>query len=154
VLTAIVKKIFANLWADFRKFWWVLLLLLVYYLITRLLLPLSCPIFLVIGLPCPGCGMSRALRSLLTLQFAQAFHLNPLSFVIAAFAIYCLFYRYVKSKAIPAFLPLFIALFVLLVLFYLVRMYLYFPERIPYVYHYGNPLEHFIPGYRAFILGG
>jgi hypothetical protein len=98
--------------------------------------------------------MSRALHSILTLQFARAFQLNPLSFVIVAFVIYCLFYRYVKGKDIPAFVPLFIALFALLVLFYIVRMVLYFPNRIPYVYNYGNPMEHFIPGYRGFFIGG
>lgn len=34
------------------------------------------------GIPCPGCGMTRALRALLRLDFAAAFAYNPLIYAL------------------------------------------------------------------------
>jgi len=38
----------------------------------------KCPFLFFLGIPCPGCGMTRALLSLLRLDFAAAFHYHPL----------------------------------------------------------------------------
>lgn len=38
-----------------------------------------CPVKLLAGLDCPGCGSQRALHALLHLHFAEAFRLNPLA---------------------------------------------------------------------------
>lgn len=45
---------------------------LVYALVIALT-PLSCPFWMVTGLPCPGCGMSRALLALVRLDIKTAF---------------------------------------------------------------------------------
>ena len=37
------------------------------------ILQISCPIRALLGIPCPGCGMTRALLCLLRLDFAAAF---------------------------------------------------------------------------------
>jgi hypothetical protein len=42
-----------------------------------------CTFALVFGLPCPGCGTTRALRALLEGDVARALHLNPLGPVVA-----------------------------------------------------------------------
>jgi len=42
-----------------------------------------CPIYAVSGIPCPGCGMSRAYKSLLRFDIVSAFEYHPL-FLIAA----------------------------------------------------------------------
>ena len=42
-----------------------------------------CPMAAVLGVPCPGCGLSRATLALLRGNVRQAFHLHPLVFVIA-----------------------------------------------------------------------
>ncbi len=39
---------------------------------------LGCPMRLLTGLPCPGCGMTRAWLSVLRLDFAAAFAFHPL----------------------------------------------------------------------------
>ena len=41
-------------------------------------LTIGCPIKFFTGIPCPGCGMSRAIMSCLTLDFDIAFALHPL----------------------------------------------------------------------------
>lgn len=41
-------------------------------------LDLDCPIRSLTGIPCPGCGMSRAWLAALRLDFAEAFSLHPM----------------------------------------------------------------------------
>jgi hypothetical protein len=36
-----------------------------------------CPFHAITGIPCPGCGMTRAMLSLGQLQFGKAMHFNP-----------------------------------------------------------------------------
>lgn len=42
----------------------------------------GCPINRLTGLPCPGCGMSRALFCLVKLDFAGAWYYHPLVFFL------------------------------------------------------------------------
>jgi hypothetical protein len=152
-LTALLKNTGHNLWGDFRKFWWIPLGLLLYYFIMNTFFTASCPIYQVIGLPCTGCGMSRALRYVITGQFIRAFQLNPLAFVIILFAFYCFYHRYIKGNVIPRFVSGVVIIFILMFGYYIVRMYLHFPDQIPYVYNYNNAFEDIIPGYRNFMRG-
>ena len=152
-LVPTIKKIGARLWRDLRRFWWIPLGLLLYYAMARWLLPASCPFYQVLGLPCPGCGMTRAMRFVLTGQFARAYYMNPLVFVIILYALFCFFVRYVKGARMPWFGWGILVIFGLMVVLYLTRMYLWFPLRTPYVYGYGNFMEQRIPGYRESVLG-
>ncbi len=47
------------------------------YAVMRLL-GITCPIKFVIGVSCPGCGMTRACLSALRFDFADAFYYHPL----------------------------------------------------------------------------
>ncbi len=49
---------------------------------------IPCPVYLLTGFYCPGCGASRALRSLLHLQFYQAFRYNPALVLLLPFMIW------------------------------------------------------------------
>lgn len=46
--------------------------------------PVFCPSRLLLGLPCPGCGMTRAVAALLRGDLAGAFILHPWAPVLAA----------------------------------------------------------------------
>jgi hypothetical protein len=46
-----------------------------------LLLVRACPVQWLFGVPCPGCGMTRAHLALLRLDFADALYYHPLVFV-------------------------------------------------------------------------
>jgi hypothetical protein len=150
-----LRHIPARIWTDIRTHRWLipaLLLLLAYIAVSRVFFSATCPFYRVLGIPCAGCGMSRAAYFALTGQFARAFYLNPLIFVIVLFAIYCFVFRYILGQAIPGFIAGLITIPILMIIFYIIRMYLYFPDRVPYVYNYGNLLEQSIPGYRDFIM--
>ncbi len=53
-------------------------------------LGIPCVIHSLTGLFCPGCGASRALASLLRLEFYQAFRWNPLMVLLLPFALFYL----------------------------------------------------------------
>ena len=49
--------------------------------------PILCPIRLLTGYPCPGCGGTRAMGAICLGQFDKAWSLNPLTFAICLFLI-------------------------------------------------------------------
>ncbi len=46
-------------------------------------MPSLCIMKIIIGIPCPSCGSTRALVAILDGEFIKAFFLNPLGFLIA-----------------------------------------------------------------------
>ena len=46
------------------------------------LLPWRCPLFALTGIPCPTCGITRAVRLALHGEFAAATRMHPLWFVV------------------------------------------------------------------------
>ncbi|MBR4204714.1 MAG: DUF2752 domain-containing protein [Clostridia bacterium] len=56
----------------------------------------GCPIRFLIGVSCPGCGMTRALAAVLRLDMKTALHYHPLIVVVPLFAI--LFFLFRKSQ--------------------------------------------------------
>jgi len=50
-----------------------------------------CPMAVFVGIPCPGCGMTRATLAALHGDFAASFHFHPLGMIIVPlFAAYAL----------------------------------------------------------------
>lgn len=79
----------------------------------------GCPIRFLTGISCPGCGMSRALGALLRLDFASAFEMHPLVFLLPAAAVV-----YFLKKLIPEKTLRFLYAFslILLITVYILRM--------------------------------
>ena len=50
-------------------------------------IPWRCPFKMLTGLPCPGCGGTRALVELLHGRFTEALWLNPVSVLVIVFAV-------------------------------------------------------------------
>jgi hypothetical protein len=64
--------------------------------------PPLCPTALFFGIPCPGCGLTRATLALLQGDLASALHFHPLVFVLApvfAFALGVSLLDYVRGGA-------------------------------------------------------
>lgn len=60
-----------------------------------------CPFLFLWGIPCPGCGMTRAFLALLHLDFAAAFYYHPLFPVVIFYILRGIFALYKKKH--PAF---------------------------------------------------
>lgn len=88
--------------------------------LLRFALGLPCPIAYLTGISCPGCGMTRGLWSLLTLDFSAAWHFHPAAFALPPTCIlWGIFYRKGWKKAANASL---VAFAVLLLVIYLWRI--------------------------------
>ena len=76
----------------------LLTFLLAYFAVAYFLLNLldiTCVFQSVFGIPCPGCGMTRAAKCLLQLDFAGAWAYNPLIFAMP----YVFLYLFCNWKA-------------------------------------------------------
>lgn len=60
---------------------------LVYLPGSSIPLPESCTARLFLGIPCPGCGLTRAFISISHGQFANAWNFNPASFIVYLFVL-------------------------------------------------------------------
>ncbi len=115
-----------------------------YYVILNTALCGICPIKLVTGYPCPGCGITRACISVFQFKLMQAFMLNP-SFVLwGIFFIFFVIRRYImgktNDKAVIYFLA---AVLVLSVVIYIIRMIFLYPMEPVLTYYGDNLFSHF-----------
>ncbi len=84
------------------------------------LLGYVCPLLLFFGLPCPGCGMTRAVLSLLRLELAEAFVFHPLVFFLVPAAVAgAVFHLFGRDRAIRHLAALFC---VALIAVYVIRL--------------------------------
>ncbi len=117
----------------------VLLLLAVfaiYSLLATHYLGHACPINLVFGVPCPGCGLTRAVLCIFHGDFSGAFSTHPLVFtlpVIAVLLIVAFFSeRFCASKVYSALCISFSLLFVVV---FVCRMIVRFPTEEPMTFN-------------------
>lgn len=58
------------------------------FLAIGFIFSIPCPILTLTGIPCPGCGMTRAILALLRLDFAAAFSFHPMVFSLPLFVLF------------------------------------------------------------------
>lgn len=112
-----------------------------------LLLDLGCPVRHLIGIPCPGCGMTRACLAVCRLDFAEAFRMHPLwpLVLILLVAVVLRGGRLFKSQKTETRVAVLLLILVLVV--YLVRMVLYFPHTPPMDFNEQALLWRFFAGW-------
>lgn len=69
---------------DVRRYWKACLLFVFIYIGMRLVFGTTCLSQLLVGLPCPFCGTTRALLLALSLHFREAWQMHPLFPFVAA----------------------------------------------------------------------
>lgn len=109
-----------------------------YCLGTHFLFGHACPMVLLTGFPCPGCGLTRAAMALLTLNWQTAWQLNGVIFLIGGFFIYFVLCRYIlQCRCYGKEILLGLIVLSLLVL-YAYRMSHVFPSHAPMEYYTTN----------------
>lgn len=112
-----MKRLFLDFFAVLKKHMdpsgLFLVALLPAILLAQMSLGIGCPIHFVTGINCPGCGMSRALFHVLRLDFAGAFVLHPLWWLLPVLAIFWLLResKRISHKTYQGFLWVFALLF-------------------------------------------
>lgn len=75
---------------------------------------IGCPIKYITGISCPGCGMTRALISLLKLDINKAFYFHPLFPLVIIFLIVYCFKSKVNYKYYKCFIFIIVILFLII----------------------------------------
>ena len=127
-----------------------LLLIVLLLLLSLELFSAPCFFYSVIGIPCAGCGSSRALSLLVQGQIKEAITMHPLILLSLLIFISLLTIVIVKlimrAKGKAFHLPLsqrnwkilFFSLVALYLVVYVVRMVLYFPHEEPMCYNHNS----------------
>ncbi|MDO4293386.1 MAG: DUF2752 domain-containing protein [Eubacteriales bacterium] len=136
---------------DGKAYWGFGAAFLLYDGMAQLLFHAFCPSVIVAGLPCPGCGMTRAVALFLTGRFAQSIRMNPLAPAWLLWALAFAIQRYWRGKRAGALMYAAGAIVVAMAAVYVYRMYRFFPGQPPICYTPGSILERLIPGYRALL---
>lgn len=93
----------------------------------------KCPLYTGVGIPCPGCGLTRAWRLFFTGQISAAFKMHPLFFVPPLVLIPKCRKKWVIVCITIAFLAVYAA-----------RMAAMFPTEPPLNYNYNSLLGGFL----------
>ena len=119
---------------DIRRYQNAILLFLVLYIAMELIFGTTCMFKLIFGIPCPFCGVTRALWLCCFLKFKEAWQMQPLFPFVAAGAPIFMWSRYGKKRG-PKTKNIFLFYFSIVsaaaVIFYVFRMYYLFPNKEP-----------------------
>ena len=94
-------------------------IILLFALIAVFYLSFGCPVRLLTGISCPGCGMTRAVLALLRLDIGLAIEMHPLVFLLPVAAAVYLLRKRIPKKAMSA---LCVFALILLTAVYFVRL--------------------------------
>ena len=126
-----MSEIGERLREDAKHYWLSVLIAAAVVVLLNLLFGTVCPFRILFGLPCPGCGITRALLALIRFDFASAVRLHPLS--PAFFLLLLLFpvFRYGIREHFAVWVKACAVLLALLLPVYVFRMVKYFPGEAP-----------------------
>lgn len=137
---------------HFVKYMPVLFAVLFYCAVTQVLFHKICPIALITGFPCPGCGITRAFFLLVTGHPRLALSMNPCLYLWILCALLLAYQCFDKDKHrfnITQWRKnnshcnrILIATGALSVLIYVVKMCIYYPDTVPYVYYDNCLISH------------
>lgn len=136
---------------DMKQYGPGLLAAVALYFLVHAVCDAFCPSVLITGFPCPGCGITRAVLYLLKGQFARSWALNPAAVFWVIWALLFAFERYVRGRRPKIFGWAACGIVLFMVMAYLIRMNLYFPDRPPYVYTRDNLFAKLLPGYEKVV---
>ena len=137
----VLKEAVSLLWQDIRDSKAIIIAIGVYFAIVWTFFHTSCSFVLFTGYPCPACGMTRAGRSLLRGDFLSAWQLHPFIYLVALLAIVAGVKRYIRKQSLQSLKKWAITLILAACIFYVYRMYRYFPGEPPISYYNGNVLR-------------
>ena len=123
---------------DIRQYALPVLALLVIWALANLFFDHFCPVVLLTGFPCPGCGLSRAFVSMITFDIESVIQYNPMIFLWTALAVYFVYKRYIKDGSMKSVMVTLIVVCLFTIAFYVWRMMYRFPGLPPMVYEPKN----------------
>lgn len=137
----IIKNALLLLKQDILSWYKGVLAAITYCIMMNMLCGQACPMVLLTGLPCPACGTTRAGIAFLTLHWAEAWQMNSVIFLMAVFAFYFFFCRYILQCKCYGSGFIIIIIIISLLILYGYRMINEFPSEAPMEYYTANLLS-------------
>lgn len=81
------------------KYRFPILAFMIYILSANTILHEGCPFEIILGVPCPSCGITRAMVHAIKFDFPKAFYFHPLFFTIPLILIVLIYgeYKYINK---------------------------------------------------------
>ncbi|MCX7714294.1 MAG: DUF2752 domain-containing protein [Clostridia bacterium] len=98
----------------------------------------SCLFRAFLGIPCPGCGMTRAYLALFKLDFSSALYFHPLFWLVPVAAFVVILRKHGWIKDVYKSKCFWLGIFTLAMAVYAIRMFLYFPDIPPMDYNWNS----------------
>lgn len=99
-----LNKVFSRILADLRACRIALLAIMLYIVVTQSIFHTTCPMAILTGFPCPGCGLTRSGIWVVTGHFTEAWALNPTIYLWIPLIIYGMVFRYLLGRKPPFYL--------------------------------------------------
>lgn len=116
---------------NFIKKFEVIFIIAIYLIITRF----TCLIKYITGFPCPACGITRAYKALLNLNFSEAWNYNPLYWFIPPVVLFIITTEKPLFNSEKKHTLFFVFVFIIIISVYIYRMVLLFPDTPPMDYN-------------------
>ena len=107
---------------DIKTYLPPLFLSLLFFIVFKIIWNEICPLVILTGFPCPGCGCTRAFFSVLRLDFKAALDYNACIYLFIIICIYFSIFRYILGKKVPYIKQLVILFITILILYFIYRM--------------------------------
>ena len=115
--------------------WWVFLIIIIYSVLAHFFLGSSCLLASTTGLPCPGCGGTRAFMALIHGEVLESVIYHPLLIPVAVI-LGINFVLWLLCEKVPHwFNRVILVLAVAIVALYAARLILFFPHDEPMTYN-------------------
>jgi len=137
----ILKEVSQLAWRDIKEYKAVIISLTLYFIIVWSFFYTSCGLVLLTGYPCPACGITRASFSILRGNLVHAWILHPFAYVFLLLTLVAITRRYFLKQSIQNLKKWLIIIIVGLCVFYIYRIWRYFPGEPPMSYYNGNLLR-------------
>lgn len=130
----IIKDYLRILKEFILKYYMMIIIVCIYIILSIIFKFTSCISKLLIGIPCPGCGITRAFLCLIKLDIKGAIYYNPLIFIVPIIIWILIFKERPIINKIYKSRLFWILLFCLIFIVYILRFIYIFPN---------SPMEHF-----------
>lgn len=133
-----------RIWRDLVTLQIPFLLIVLYCIVTMYFFHSVCPFVILTGFPCAGCGLTRAVHSLCTGDFASAVKINLSVLIWVPFLLYFFIRRYLQGKKLTYLTAILVMLGLITLSYYCYRMAFLFPSEKPMTYTPDNLLAKYI----------
>lgn len=138
-------KAWKRLFKDVKSAKWAMVIIIAYFVFFKRIFYSMCPLVVLTGFPCPGCGLTRAGVAVLSLDFVSAWRIHPFIYAFIIFIIlFCINRYFLGKKKMPVLRRCLIVTLIAMLVFYGWRLYRYFPGEPPMSYYKDNVLQRVI----------